>query len=170
MKGRYLLGSSGVGLVSKNQNLKATWRWDRHACTSGSQVISPKNYVPYPKYYVPYPKYYVPILNTTYTATHSGGLAALPGWHVQGRESLLPRTSGTARAELYTQQVSQSSSSKKDRVGTLAVYGPAYTACLNMHLRSTWEMGQWQHRGKNMWRWCAHCWPAIQSQDCREIH
>ena len=41
VKGRYLLGSGGVGLVSNNQSLKATWRWDRHACTSGSQVISP---------------------------------------------------------------------------------------------------------------------------------
>ena len=41
VKGRYLLGSSGVGLVSNNQSLEATWRWDRHACTSGSQVISP---------------------------------------------------------------------------------------------------------------------------------
>ena len=60
VKGRYLLGSCGVGLVSNNQSLEATWRWDRHACTSGSQVISPKYYVPYPKYYVPYPKYYVP--------------------------------------------------------------------------------------------------------------
>ena len=41
VKGRYLLGSGGVGLVSNNQSLEATWRWDRHACTSGSQVISP---------------------------------------------------------------------------------------------------------------------------------
>ena len=41
VKGRYLLGSGGVGLVSSNQSLEATWRWDRHACSLGSQVISP---------------------------------------------------------------------------------------------------------------------------------
>ena len=40
VKGRYLLGSSGVGLVSNNQSLISCWRWDSHACTSGSQVIS----------------------------------------------------------------------------------------------------------------------------------
>ena len=40
VKERYLLGSGGVGLVSNNQSLEATWRWDCHACTSGRQVIA----------------------------------------------------------------------------------------------------------------------------------
>ena len=67
----------------QNKSLEAVWRWDRHACTSGSQAISPilytgiahlifyiphpifyipypKFYIPYPKFYVPYPKFYVP--------------------------------------------------------------------------------------------------------------
>ena len=39
VKGRYLLGSGGVGLVSNNQSLESSWRWDRHACTSGSPII-----------------------------------------------------------------------------------------------------------------------------------
>ena len=37
--------SCGVGLVSNNQSLKATCGWDGHACTLGSQVISPKYYI-----------------------------------------------------------------------------------------------------------------------------
>ena len=41
-----------------------------------------------------------------------------------------------AQLEQYTQQVSRSSSRKKDREGALTVHGLAYTACLIMHLGS----------------------------------
>ena len=69
VKGRYLLGSSDVGLVSNNQSLESCWRWDLHACTSGSQAIHPIFYILYlifyispPKFYIPPPKFYVPHL------------------------------------------------------------------------------------------------------------
>ena len=53
VKGRYLLGSGGVGLVGNNQSLEAGWMWDRHACTSGSQA-TPSNI---PSLHTPYSTY-----------------------------------------------------------------------------------------------------------------
>ena len=54
-KGRYLLGSGRVGLVSNNQSLEAGWRWDSHTCTSGSQEISPILYSPSNILHIPVP-------------------------------------------------------------------------------------------------------------------
>ena len=38
VKGRWLLGSGGVGLLTNNQSLEVGWRWDRHAIAQATQV------------------------------------------------------------------------------------------------------------------------------------
>ena len=62
VKRRYLLCSCGVCLVSNNQSLESCWRWDRRACTSGSQAISPIFYIAHLIFYVPDLIFSVPYL------------------------------------------------------------------------------------------------------------
>ena len=38
VKGRWLLGNGGYGLVANNQGMESSWRWDRNAISGGRQV------------------------------------------------------------------------------------------------------------------------------------
>ena len=87
-----------------------------------------KKIVPYPKNYVPFPKKLrIP------PHTQVGLQLCLANMFKAMKASCRELQ---AQLEQYTQQVSRSSSRKKDREGALTVHGLAYTACLIMHLGS----------------------------------
>ena len=161
---RYLLGSGGVSLVSNNQSLEACWRWDLHACTSGSQLIqsnilrTPTNILPTPSnilctpsnilcifliFYIPYLIFFVP---PNILCTHTFKWACCSAWPICSRPWRLP-------AAIFSCTMGTPNWFPK-----LAVYGPANPLLIILHSWITSEL-VW-HNDKVMWQWYACCWLA----------